>query len=791
MKPIDRREFIRTMVLGSAGLWISAKLAPFSALASVPWEKQTDSILLGEETKKIDLSPMYSPSKGIKNEYPAVGVDDTDTVWMCWIEELPDGEEVRLSSFSKNTFSPPTQITQKPSFAVQPEMLLFPGGGVIVWTQFVKKGVWKVMARILRNGVPQKLLTVSETEAIAWKPSLARDSQNNIWIVWEEKSNNYFQIKARILKDDRLSRVIQISEIKDKDNCRPAIAPTKDGKVWIAWDRLDSPGNANIIIRQLSPNEEFATKEIPVTHTAGLDVAPSVAVDSADRLWIAWHSNRWGKEQYWDVPRWFRLVSYAENQFYEPVAEPPGKSNELSDTVQSFEFVNVYCTSDNKVLITGRASHNFFLQFYQGSQWSPIYRFPKDGWGGRGQYLKLAEDKQGNLWVVRRDLGSNVLQRLSLPKKKTSESPQLKAKLIEPVSIIVPNAPEKPVFDPWGEYNFYFGDIHGHTWMSDGVGDVDEYFISRRDFYKLDFAALTDHDTFVGNGLIPSEWEYIKEITTHFNEPHHFVTLYGQEWTTARWPKGFGHKNIYHIDPEIPLFDHTDEATNTTQRLFAKVKEIGAIAIPHHIGWTGVDWENHDPAVQPLVEIVSVHGAFEYMGNNPIPHRGGKPGCFVQDGLARGLRFGIVGGSDSHGLIWHHRVCYKRDPNRAGWTCVLAKELTRQSIWEALRNRRCYATSGIWMRMFFQINGHIIGEEFETTEKPTIEVDVNAESELKWIQIVRNNQTIYSYGGEGFRSRFTFVDNEPPAGISFYYLRVICEDNNMGWSSPIWVDYKG
>jgi len=57
---------------------------------------------------------------------------------------------------------------------------------------------------------------------------------------------------------------------------------------------------------------------------------------------------------------------------------------------------------------------------------------------------------------------------------------------------------------------------------------------------------------------------------------------------------------------------------------------------------------------QPLVEIISVHGAFEFMGNKPIPHRGGKKDCFVQDGLARGLRFGIVGGSDSHGLIWHH-----------------------------------------------------------------------------------------------------------------------------------------
>ncbi len=790
MKSFDRREFIKTFVVGSAGFLLATKVNPFSAFAQVPWQERTDSTML-DSSGVPGVSRKLVPSRGFKNEYPAIDNAGDDTLWTCWTEELPGGEVIRLSPLRNETFGKQTTVNSEPSYSFQPEILAYPGGGIVAWTQFVRQGEWHVKSAFFHDSSVSSPMTISGKGSIAWRPCIVRTSNGAPWILWEEKSSGKFQVKARRVSGDTLSPIITVSASRNKDNCRPTAVATKGNTFWVAWDRCDDNGNINVVIRHVGSDGTFLGDEIPVTRTHGLDVAPSLAVDSENLLWVGWHSNRWGKEKnQWDVPRWFQLYAYDGHQFKKPVADPPGKSRKYKDTIQSFEFVNLHSTNDGKIVITGRASHNFYLQYYRGSRWSELFRLPKDGWGGRGQYLEVAEDRDGTLWVARRDLGTNVFQSVTLPVESQAASPVLQKVKASPRSVNIPNAPQKPVFEPWKGYDFYFGDIHGHTWMSDGVGDVDEYYIARRDFYKLDFASLTDHDTFVGNGLLPSEWEQIKELTSHFNEPGSFVTLYGQEWTTARYPQAFGHKNIYHINPALPLFDHTDEGTETTQQLFEKVKNAGAIAIPHHIGWTGVDWEHHDPVVQPLVEIVSVHGAFEYMGNQPIYHRGGKKGCFVQDGLARGLRFGIIGSTDSHGLIWHHRVCYKRDPNRAGWTGVLAKDLSRESIWEALKARRCYATSGIWVRMVFAINDHPMGEEFETSEKPSIKVDINSESELKWIEIVRNNKTLYTYGGEGCHSWFTYKDEDHPGGVSWYYLRVICEDGNMAWSSPIWVTYS-
>ena len=51
---------------------------------------------------------------------------------------------------------------------------------------------------------------------------------------------------------------------------------------------------------------------------------------------------------------------------------------------------------------------------------------------------------------------------------------------------------EKAFYPSKGEYNIYFGELHGHTNFSDGHPTADDYFKNIRDNAKLDFAALTD-----------------------------------------------------------------------------------------------------------------------------------------------------------------------------------------------------------------------------------------------------------------------------------------------------------
>ena len=87
-------------------------------------------------------------------------------------------------------------------------------------------------------------------------------------------------------------------------------------------------------------------------------------------------------------------------------------SNERG-TMQGFELVRLAVSPRGVVCVLGRASHNFYLQHYSKEGRSALYRLPQDGWGGRGRLLRGVFDGQGSLWVTRRDLSGNVLERVS------------------------------------------------------------------------------------------------------------------------------------------------------------------------------------------------------------------------------------------------------------------------------------------------------------------------------------------------------------------------------------------
>ena len=70
-----------------------------------------------------------------------------------------------------------------------------------------------------------------------------------------------------------------------------------------------------------------------------------------------------------------------------------------------------------------------------------------------------------------------------------------------------------------------------------------------------------------------------------------------------------------------------------------------------------------------------------------------------------------MGGTDGHGLNWHHGICRMEDSHRAGLTAVITDEVTRQGVLDALARRRCYATSGARIGLWFEVEGVLMGDE--------------------------------------------------------------------------------
>jgi hypothetical protein len=343
----------------------------------------------------------------------------------------------------------------------------------------------------------------------------------------------------------------------------------------------------------------------------------------------------------------------------------------------------------------------------------------------------------------------------------------------------------------------WWGDIHCQTYFSDGLRMPEELFGFARDEAFLDVFALSDHS----DPLTPGMWSYFREATRGFNEPGRFVTLLGLEWTS----KEYGHRNVYYPTDEGPNLLPSDP--RGLAGVYETAREHGALVIPHHSAndRIGCDWSlGHDAEVERLVEIYSIWGNSERpaeAGNGrPITRLGGEvKGRHVVDALAMGRKLGFVGGGDIHDgrpgddLHRAQRFRYESDGRaysagfyRQGITGIWARELTRESIFRAMWDRRVYATSNVRPIVRWEANGEPMGSTVQCDGEVELSLTVASEVPVAEVAIVRNGQTWQRIepGCGVVEQRF----GDAPDGPSWYYARIERADGELAWSSPVWVE---
>ena len=346
---------------------------------------------------------------------------------------------------------------------------------------------------------------------------------------------------------------------------------------------------------------------------------------------------------------------------------------------------------------------------------------------------------------------------------------------------------EKRFYPPKSKYNIYFGELHGHSNLSDGRPSPDEYFANIRDNAGLDFAALTDHDHGgIGNAeLYGEKWEYIKRKAEQYNDPGRFTVILGYERDSYPW---YNNMSVYYNNYEGDMIYTDNRGEISEAQLNEALKRDDVLIVPHdtYSLEAGVDLENMPlKLLAPLIEVYSRGDCAEYFSNPWNSKDLQCSGGFWQDALKRGARMGCIAASDDHnmqnGIISDLYVGISRYP---GITAVLAESNTLSSIFEALKARRCYGFMGGRMWIDFRINEHCMGEEFISDDDRSIYIKVEADCDLKQITLVKNcrNYIIIK------RNEQLIFDYKAEKPTDVYYLRVELCDGRCGWTSPIWIN---
>ena len=239
---------------------------------------------------------------------------------------------------------------------------------------------------------------------------------------------------------------------------------------------------------------------------------------------------------------------------------------------------------------------------------------------------------------------------------------------------------EKPDLVP------FWADFHGQTEETVGSNTIEDYFVFARDFGMLDIAGHQGNDFQITDEF----WGKINRITKTFYKPGSFVTFPGFEWS-GNTPLG-GDRNVFFsaeggqitrsCTDLLPHNESQFEDSRTAADLFDKLR-VQVDPSPFvfaHVGGRYSDLRMHDPEIELAVEVHSAWGTFEWL---------------VEDALQRGYRIGICANSDGHKC--RPGASYpgaSKFGSLGGLTCVLAPRLDRISVFEAIKARHFYATTG-------------------------------------------------------------------------------------------------
>lgn len=286
------------------------------------------------------------------------------------------------------------------------------------------------------------------------------------------------------------------------------------------------------------------------------------------------------------------------------------------------------------------------------------------------------------------------------------------------------------------ELQLFWGDLHsGQTQTGCGSGSLAQSYAFGRDVSGLQFMTHQANDHYV----TLDDWQHTREVTRQYNESGRFVPILGCEWSALT--KDGGDRNVFYFDDEPQLRrsdrffreadpDPTPDA-RTAPEFHTAFRDLNVL-VNLHVGgrMTNLDW--YEPKIERLCETHSTHGTVEW---------------FFMDALARGYRVGLTAGTDGvmgrPGADHPGRRLIRNLRN--GLTAVYARELTREALWEALQQRRCYATTGERIRLWFEVDGELMGSELQTANSPTIRFCVDGTQPIERVDLFRGVEVIQSW----------------------------------------------
>ena len=769
-------------------------------------------------------------SREHENGFASIAVDDSGARWVAWVGYRDWANRVFIRRFGGNAWGEIKELTEGPGDVYLVKLAADGKGGLwAVWSNQAGEN-FDLHGRRFDGSSWSGVERLSDAPQPDIHHTLTTDAKGGVWLVWQGFRDSRSEILARRWDGSSWSSEEAVSA-SPADDWNPAAAADSKGGVWVAWDTYDK-GDYDVLMRRR--DAAGWSDVIAVADTRRYEAYPSLVCDKEDRVWAAWNESdmQWGKDAGFLVrrpatqlyqSRWISVAVFESGEWREPVAN---FEESLPEDLQRFnDFPKLEVDGAGRVWAFFRhrmlrqrevpytaAAHRAAWETYaaalDGGRWTTPIPLPVTQ-GRSDTGYGVARDKAGNLyaaWATDNRIYDEFyfehgeIFTAQIPALSSAAAkPQLKPRVRDELTIFQghPNEAEDlarirgyTIESEGKTYRIYRGDTHRHTeYSGDGNNDgsLNDTYRYAMNAAELDYLGLSDHHGSGGPNIEYINW-LLQQRVDVFTVAGRFVPLYGYE-RGQRYPNG--HRNVMFAkrgNPTFPDVPGEREGKVGAKPLFEYLKKYGGISIPHTSATNmGTDWRDNDPEVEPLVEIFQGDRvSAEYEGapmaataGDVTSQAGGfRPAGYVWNAWAKGYKIGVQASSDH--LSTH-----------ISYACTIAEDHTRQGLLDAMKKRHSYgATDNIVLDYRMRTDGkeYLQGDIVESRSGDfTLWVNVIGTAPIRQIDIIRGNEIIHTIQRQGSEAKFTYVDNDRKPGESYYYVRVLQANEQIAWSSPIWV----
>ena len=334
--------------------------------------------------------------------------------------------------------------------------------------------------------------------------------------------------------------------------------------------------------------------------------------------------------------------------------------------------------------------------------------------------------------------------------------------------------------------NLYFGQLHSHTNISDGTGTVDEAYQYAENNAKVDFLAVTDHSNWFDNdklasiadGSMSEAWKKGLNAADRYNKNGDFVAIYGYEMTWSGSTGGYGHINTFNT----PGFETRTNSKMDLKNYYNALKtQKQSMSQLNHPGKTFGDFSDfayYDAEIDKQVTLIEVGN-----GEGAIRGSGYFPSYeYYTRALDKGWHVAPTNNQDNHKGKWGNANTAR--------TVVEASDLSRESVYDAIKERRVYATEDENLKISYEVNGNTMGSIIPQTDLLEFNVnveDINSGDNIKKISIIGDGGKVVKSIDNINSTTKNWSFTLDKSTSSYYYVRVDQADSDIAVTSAVWV----